>query len=508
MIEAGNRRIARNTLFLYGRLAFVLIVSLYTVRVILNALGIDDYGIYNVVAGFVAIFGFINTSMSNAIQRFYNYEIGKSGNMAANKVFNAAIRVQAILTIAIFIICEIIGLWYVNFEMEIPEGRLGVTNGLLQFSLMSLCLTVLQIPYSSAALAYEKMDFYAITGVVDVILKLIIAFIVKYIESDKLLIYGLLILLIAVINFLMYYIYTKRNFKCLKLSNKEYSQNFQREMLSFSGWSTFGSFAFAIRGQGIILLLNYFFGVVINAANGIATQISAAFQQFALNLILAFKPQLVQSYAKNDYNRTTHLFFLMTKISYALIYTLAVPLFLYINYILHLWLGTEIPEYTPSLSILSVVIVLLGVFNTPIVQLFQATGKIRNFQIITSLIICSIVPVSWIFFKLGFNPLSCYFVCIGVYLLNQIYSIWALKKQYPLSIIDYCYDVLGRSVLFSIILPVIPTLIKLKFEDTFLYLTICCITTAILSGILSLYIIFNARERSIVINSIISKLKL
>jgi len=501
-VIAANKRIAKNTLFLYGRLAFVLIVSLYTVRVILGALGIEDYGVYNVVAGFVAVFGFINTSMSNAVQRYYNYEIGKNGNSAANKVFNTAFRVQVLLTAAIFILCEIIGVWYVNFEMEIPEGRIGVANWLLQFSLLSLCLTVLQIPYSAAALAYERMNFYAVIGVIDVILKLGIAFVVKLVDENKLLIYGSLILAISVANFLMYYIYSLRNFPYLKFSKKEYSQSFQREMLLFSGWSTFGSFAYAIRSQGVTLLLNYFFGVIVNAANGIATQISAAFQQFSINLILAFKPQLVQSYAMNDYKRTTQLFFLMTKISYALLYTLAVPLFLYMNYILHIWLGSDIPDFTSSFSILAIIMVLVGVFHTPIVQLFQATGRIRNFQIITSLIICCIIPTAWICLKHGCSPLSCYYVCIGAYTLNLIYALLALKRQYQFSLCEYCYDVLGRSILFSIILPIVPSIIRFSFDDDFFFLSICCISTIAMSALLTIFIIFNYKERSAFINSI------
>lgn len=308
-MQSGNKRIAKNTIFLYGRLVFVLLTSLYTVRVILNALGIIDYGVYNVVGGFVSMFGFLNTSMANATQRFYNYEIGKNGEKASVKVYNAAFRTQIILAGILLLLSEIVGVWYVNTMMELPCDRIWVANWLLQFSILSLVFTIIQVPYAAATMAYEKMNFYAIVGVVDVVLKLGIAIGVKYFSGDKLLLYGLLILTISVANYMMYFVYTKRNFPWLKLSWKHYSKKFQKEMLSFSGWNLFGSFAFMLRGQGFNVLLNYFFGVVINAANGIAGQISSALQQFSTNLILAFKPQLVQNYATGNIDRTRNMFF-------------------------------------------------------------------------------------------------------------------------------------------------------------------------------------------------------
>lgn len=435
--DTGNRQIAKNTVFLYGRLLLVLFVSLYTVRVVLNALGVVDYGVYNVVGGFVSMFGFLNTSMANATQRFYNYEIGKNGHQAANKVFNAAFRTQLYLSITLVLICEIVGLWYVNTYMEVPPERLNAANFIFQFSIVSLAITILQVPYSAATMAYEKMDFYAVIGIIDVILKLAIAIIVKFFNGDRLIIYGGLLLFISFANLALYYLYTVRNFPWLKLSSHNYSRSFQKEMLSFAGWNLLGSFAFMLRNQGLTVLLNYFFGVIVNAANGIATQISSALQQFSTNLIIAFKPQLVQSYAIENYDRTREMLFMMTKTAFALLYMLSVPLIFNMDYILQLWLGSDIPEYTSTLSNLVIITVLINCLHTPIVQVIHATGKIKTFQVGTSVIVCSIIPLSWIYLKFGGGPESCYIVCIVVFILNQIYAMRMLKQVFDYTYTDY-----------------------------------------------------------------------
>ncbi len=460
-MQANNKRIARNTIFLYGRLVFVLLVSLYTVRVVLNALGVVDYGVYNVVGGFVSMFGFLNTSMANATQRFYNYEIGKNGEEASVKVYNAAFRTQIILAGILLLLSEIVGVWYVNTMMDLPYDRIWVANWLLQFSIISLVFTIIQVPYAAATMAYEKMNFYAIVGVVDVVLKLGIAIGVKYFSGDKLLLYGLLILIISAANYLMYFIFTKNNFPWLKLSWEQYSKKFQKEMLSFSGWNLLGSFTFMLRGQGFNVLLNYFFGVVINAANGIAGQISSALQQFSTNLILAFKPQLVQSYATGDLARTRNMFFLMSKTSYALLLTLAVPLIININFILKIWLGNDVPEHTAVLSILVIVTVMINCLHTPIVQVIQATGIIKKFQIGTSLIIIGIIP----------------------------------------------NVVIIRCLVMTLILPIIPIISATVIENDFIALTSSTISSGIVSVILYLYVMINKDEREAIIKIIRNKLQ-
>lgn len=493
---SSNRRIAKNTVFLYGRLLLVLLVSLYTVRVVLNALGIVDYGVYNVVGGFVSMFGFLNTSMANATQRFYNFEIGKNGSQSAVNVFNAAFRTHFYLAITSVVLCEIIGLWYVNNYMEIPANRSYAVNIIFQFAILSLAVTILQVPFAAATMAYEKMDFYALIGIIDVTMKLVIAFEVKVYSGDRLILYGGMLLLISLLNYGLYYIYNKKKFPWLKISSQIDSRKLQKEMLTFSGWNLLGSFAFMLRSQGLIVLLNYFFGVIINAANGIATQISSALQQFSTNLIVAFRPQLVHSYAIGNYNRTREMLFIMSKTVFALLYMLSVPLILNMNYILHLWLGSDVPEYSVVFSNLVVITVLINCFHTPVVQVIHATGNVKYFQIGTSLIICAIIPLSWIILKCGGIPESCYIVSIIVYIINQIYAMRMLKQVFEYKCTDYIKSVILRCLLFSVLLPIIPLISINLIQDHFSALVLTTLEAVLVSLLLFLYIMLNHNERN------------
>lgn len=493
-ISASNKRIAKNTLFLYIRLVFVLLVSLYTVRVVLNALGIVDYGIYNVVGGFASMFGFFCTTMSSATQRFYNYEIGKNGYVAVTNVFNSAFRIQILFSIIVFVLGEIIGVWYINYQMVIPEERLVVANWIYQFALLSLIFTIIQVPFSAAIMAYERMNFYAIVGIIDAILKLLIAIIIFQIYIDRLWLYGFLLFMVSITNFVLYVYYCKMNFGPIKLV-KRHDVKLRNEMLSFSGWNVLGTFSYMMRNQGLNVLINAFFGVVINAASGIAGQVSGALQTFTSNIVIAFKPQLTQAYAKGEYARTQQLFFVMSKISYTLMLVLAVPLILEMNYVLHLWLGKEVPEYTISFSILTVISILIGVFHTPIVQVLHATGKIKKFQIFTAVIILWILPLSWLFIKIGMSPNSIYWVTIAVFLINQIVGLWLLHKCFSYRYIDYIKEVILPCIYFTILLIIVPYYSLSLFPESFLRLSIICMEALIIGICLAFFIILNSEER-------------
>ncbi len=506
-MEANNHRIAKNTVFLYGRLLLVLFVSLYVVRIILNALGTVDYGVYDVVGGFVSMFGFLNTSMSNATQRFYNFEIGLNGNQASVKVFNTALRTQLIMAAALFILAELVGVWYLNNVMEIPPDRMNVANWLLQFSIMTLMLTIVQIPFSAALIAYERLDFYAIVGIIDVVLKLMIAFLIKAYNGDRLLMYGGLLLGIAITNFLLYIGYIRKNFPWLKVSSAQFSRSFQKKMLSFTGWNFIGTFSFMLRGQGVNLLLNYFFGVAINAANGIATQISSALQQFSTNLILAFKPQLVQSYASSDLKRTTAMFFMMSKTAFALLIMLACPIILNIDFILKIWLGKTIPDYTSIFAILTVISVAINCLHTPVVQVIHAVGNIRAFSTATCLVISSIIPISWIALKCGGGPAVCYIISIIIFILNQICALVLLKRIYPIKYSQYLKTVILQCIIFAALVSAVTYASTLLISDNFIKLIVVSCTSFVASIIGFSFIMLTKSDRLIAFNAITNKLK-
>lgn len=490
-----TKRIAKNTIFLYLRLGFSLIVSLFTVRILLEGLGNVDYGIYNVVAGFVLMFGFFNASLRNGIQRFYNYELGTNGPSGLCRVFKVANRIQLFLGLIIILAIETIGIWYLNFKMVIPPHKIIAANWLLQLSLISLLFTMIEVPFSAALIATERIGTYAYIGVADIILKLAIAYIVMLFPNNRLIYYSILLLAIYVVNILFYLFYTKRKIKELYYPAK-YNRSLAHSMITFMAWNTIGSGAYLIRGQGVNLLFNSFFGVLLNTANGIATQISGAVSNFATNLVTAFKPQMVQSFAAGRKNESFYLMTLMTRISYVLIFFFAIPIILDIDYILHLWLGDNVPDFTSSLSILVLFSICISCWHTPIVQMIHTIGKLGKFQLTTSIIILSIIPFTWLFFKIYDNPNMAYYVTIGVYIINQCAAMKILKSLFDYSITQYIKDAIIPCMLFSITYPIIPILYSYFFEASFLQLIGLVIVSIISALPLFYFIILNKTERN------------
>lgn len=491
----GNKRIARNTIFLYIRMIFVLAINLYTSRVILRTLGVIDYGVYNVVAGFVTMFSFLNTSMSNGIQRFYNFELGLKSNGGIQKVYTTAMTIQILFAVIIIIAIETFGVWYLNNVMEIPDDRMAAARFLFQFSLFSLLIVLIQIPYSAAIMAFEKMDYYAIVGIADVVLKLLIVILLPVIGGDYLIVYGVLLVFVSLIDFLLYFIYAKRTIHGLKFQWTFYKDSF-KAMLGFSGWNILGTFAFMLKGQGLNLLLNAFFGPVVNAARGISAQIMNALQGFSSNIVIAFRPQLVQSYAAKDYQRVRSIFFVESKISYVFILALMIPIIIEINYILDLWLGHDmIPDYTVSFTILVLLNTLVSSFHTPMVQIVHATGKMKVFQIVISMIICSIIPVSWVFLKLGYDPNSVFVVSLILTIVNLVVSLVIVHKLFSFSYLQYIKEVIIPCMVISLLSPILPIVMSRIMDTSFFRLILVCLVDSVVILALTYFIILNKSEK-------------
>ncbi len=442
-------------------MAIVMAINLYITRVILDVLGVSDFGLYNVVCGFVSMFGVLNTSMANGIQRFYNFEMGRNGIDGVVRVYNTAIIIQFALTVVILVLAETFGLWYVNTKMIIDPDRIAAANWIFQFSVISLIFVVLQVPFSAAILAYEKMDYYAIVSIVDACMKLGIVLILPYIFSDSLILYGLLIMMISIFDFFLYHVYCRVKFSHL-IFRKTFDKPLFKSMIGFYGWNLLGSFAYVLKGQGVNILINSFFGTMINAANGIAAQVSSAIQTFSINIVLAFKPQLTQSYAIGDYNRAEGLMFSMSKIAYLLMCIIAIPIIVEINYILALWLSSDIPTNTQSFAILTIIATMIGTLNTPVTQMIHATGKMKRYQIATGIVICSILPISWIFLKLGYSANSVFIITIIVMAINQVVSLRVLHSIFKYSLGKYITEV----ILPCIITTIISLFVALRVNNT------------------------------------------
>lgn len=505
-VSLENKRLAKNSIYMTIRMIFVLIISLYTTRIVLKALGIVDYGVYNVVCGFVAMFAFLTTSISNGIQRFFNYEFGKNGPQGATVVFRTALLIQFLLSIIIVILAETLGLWYINTQMVIPENSFNSAQWIYQFSIISLIISIIQAPLIAAVTAHEKMNFYALMSVFDAIFKLGIAIIIYYFFINKLFIYGFLMMIIGIINFVGYFIYCKIYFTEIKFSF-QIDKTFFRSMLSFSGWNMFGSFASVIKEQGINLVLNYFFGPVVNAARGIAIQINGGLMSLVQNITVPARPQVIQSYASGNIRRTIDLTIAVSKFSCFILYIFALPIIYEINFILQIWLGKEVPPYTNIFAIIIILISFFNNLNSSISGVVHATGKMKLYQLSTSFTVLISIPLSFIALKIYPNPTIALWIVFVSMIVTQIVSVFVAKKLIGLSPILYFKEVIYPFLIVVISTSWIPFIIVSYIDDGWLR----CISICVISFIAIIFSAYklglNNRERHMA-TEIISKILL
>ena len=487
-------------------MAVVMLISLYTTRIVLQVLGVVDYGIYNVVCGFVAMFHVFNTCLNTGANRFYNYALGKKEIGGVKRVYNAALAIQIILVVVVVILIESVGLWYLNNKMVIPEDRLYIANLIFQFSVFSLVMLVLQTPYSAALLSYEKMDYYALVSIVDVFLKLGFVIALQYVSVDKLLFYGLLMMIVSMVNFLMYYIYCRKHFDEMRIHLPINKQTF-KELFTFSAWSLLDPITMMAKGQGSNMVLNFYFGPIVNAAYGIANQISGAIDGFTGNISVAFRPQIIQSYSSGDYNRTKQLMYSMSKINYMLHLMLILPIVIELKYILNLWLGSDFPEHTVPFASLVMIIATLNCLHAPISTVMVATGKIKKIKTVSLIIICSVIPISIACFMMGLPPVATFIALLCLTIFNIAVSAVIMCHTFDaIKLGDYVKSVILPCLLYSVLVMVIPVIISFLVPASFIQLILLCVISLISAAIVGYGIVLNHDEKNIV-KSIINGLK-
>lgn len=499
-----NTTIAKNTLFLSLRMVFVLFVSLYTSRVFLNVLGIEDYGISNVVAGFVSMFSFLNTSLANAIQRFYNAEQGKNGKEGITLVYNASLVIQGVIALCVVVLLESVGLWYLYEKMVIPAGRFDVAFWLYQFSTISAATVIMQSPFTAAIMAYERMNAYAIISILEVVLKLGFAFALPYISVDRLLMYGAFYMVLSILNFLLYFIYSKKEFKELQY-HPRYNKSMFKDMISFSGWNLCGTFACMTREQGLNMVLNLFFGPVVNAARGVAYQVSGALQSFVSNLSLAAKPQMVQSFATGDSYRTIKLMYTMSKLSFIFLFVLSVPIILNIDYILHLWLGNVVPDHAANFVVLVIITNFINNLNAPLSNVVYATGQMRNYEITFSVINILIIPISFIVLKLGAPAEAAFLVYLIMAIFVQVGCLFVIRTLVAISLRYYVKALILPIAIVACITSPLMYGIHYLLPNNLICIGLEYIVVTFLASVLFYYVALDAAEKS-VLNKIIFKI--
>lgn len=411
MSDSNNKRVAKNTLFLYFRMILIMLVTLYTSRVVLAELGISDYGIYNVVGGVVMMFAFLNNSMATATQRYLTYELGKGDSEKIKKVFATALNIHIIIAIIIVLLAETVGLWFLNYKMNIPANRMVAANWVFQFSILTFCTNIIQVPYNAALISHEKMSIYAYISILEAFLKLGIVYLLAISPIDKLVIYAILVFAVQLIIRNLYQFYCRKNYKECRFA-LVWDKKLYKEMSGFAGWNLFGSLAWLLRDQGLNILLNLFFGPVINAARGVSMQVCTAIMGFITNFQMALNPQITKNYATNKIPEMENLVISGLKFSFILLFCIVLPLSLNIDFVLHLWLE-KVPNYAGYFIILILIDSMINnLFGTPLMTSLAATGRIRNYQMVVSSIIILIIPVSYIVLRLNHRPEAVFYVSI------------------------------------------------------------------------------------------------
>lgn len=499
---SSNKRIAKNSIFLSIRMVIVLLISLYTTRVLLQVLGVVDYGVYNVVCGFVLMFSFLNTSMSNGIQRFFNFEFGKNGEKGANRVYCTSLYIQALLALVIVILVEFVGIWYLHNKMVIPEERINAAEWIFQYAIITFVIGIMQAPYMAAVISHERLDFYAVLSVLETLLKLGVVFLLPTIHSDKLIVYGFLIMLCHFIIATSYYIYCKKNFKEIRfhwgLDNEMFKQ-----MLGFSGWNLFGSFSNMMRDQGINLILNFFFGPVVNAARGVAMQVNSGVTGLVTSILTPVRPQVIQSYARGEIDRVFNLTYTISKFSIYFLLVLSLPLCIELDFVLKIWLGSNIPNHTQAFIIIilltSAVLIPMGSQAT----LVHASGNMRAYQVIGSLVKILSVPVAFVLMKLGYAPEWSLVMVLLFDAIGLVVGMFILSNIISFSVVEYSKKV------FIPILPVAALgglasfFVHSLFDNEILrFFVVTAASTFVM--ILTIYLVGMTKEEKFMIKDIVS----
>lgn len=497
---SNSSRIAKNTIALYFRQILIMLVSLYTVRVVLNTLGAEDYGIFNVVAGVVVLFSFVNNAMATSVQRFLNFYLGKNDTEKTRNVYSASLVIHGVICLIFVVLAETVGLWFVNAKLNIPTGRSNAAFWCYQAAVITTLANIMRVPYNAVIIAYEKMSFFAGLSIVEAVLKLLVVFLLKITPLDKLVFYSFLLAGVSFIILAIYKFYCNKKFEIAHYSRNQ-DKGLGKELVSFSGWSLFGAVANVANTQGTNIVLNIFTNVTVNAAMGIANQVNAAVYSFVSNFQTAFNPQLVKSYAAGEKEEFQKLVSRSAKFSFYLLWLIVLPVYVNCDFLLSLWLK-NVPRYSVGFVRLVLIFSLIESLNGPLWISIQATGKIRAYQIIIGIINILNLPFSIAAFCLGANPYWILYIRIALNCAAFGIRVLLSKKYFGLAVRLFLRD----SVLTPIFIAAFSALATLLCGKLVSKTVPCffatCIASVIASGILIFFLVMKAAERTAIIEKI------
>ena len=492
-IASNNKRIAKNTLMLYVRMLFSMIVSLYTSRVVLQTLGVEDYGIFNVVGGVITMFTFINAAMVSSTQRYLNFELAKGNSQRLRSVFNTSLQIHGLIAIAIIVLGETLGLWFVLNKLVIPEPRMTAALWVYQCSILACCVTILSAPYNADIIAHEKMSAFAYISILEVSLKLLIVYLLLVSPIDKLIAYAILTLSVQL---LIRFIYSRYCHKHFEESYIEFNFNkaLFKEMSGFAGWSFFGNLAAILYTQGLNMMLNIFFGPVVNAARGIAVQVQSAVQQFVSGFQTALNPQITKNYAVGNLEQMHNLMFRSARFSFLLLFFLSLPVLLETDFLLTVWLK-NVPYNAVIFTQIMICISLIYTTSNPCVIANQATGKVKVYQMVVGGILLTILPISYILLKLGAPAYSVFIVHFCVETVAQFSRMFMLRKLINLPLWQYMKNIYIPIICTVSVAVILPILVRMQFEEGWLRFIVVGFTCVLSVGISAFFIGFTKNER-------------
>ena len=494
----NNKRIARNTLLLYFRMLFLMIISLYTSRIVLNALGVEDFGIYNVAGGVVAMFSILSGSLSAAISRFITYELGKNNILKLKVIFSSAITIQIGLGIVIVFFAETIGIWFLNTQMNIPIERMVAANWVLQFSIITFIINLISVPYNAVIIAHEKMSAFAYISIFEAIGKLLIAYLITISPIDKLIFYAILMCVVAIAIRLLYGYYCKRHFDECRFHFIWNKQIFQ-QIFSFAGWNFIGASSAVLRDHGGNIIINLFCGPTVNAARGIAFQVNNAIQGFVSNFMTALNPQITKSYAVKNYTYMMTLIFQGARLSFYMLLLLSLPIIINTHYLLTLWLNT-VPEHTVLFVRLVLIFAMSESISGPLITAMLATGNIRNYQIIVGGLQKLNLPISYILLSLGAIPETVLIVAVLISQCCLMARLYMLKKMIKLKIKDYLKKVYFNIITVSIIAIILPICMQERLAENFINFLLSSLICMLCTYLSIYYIGCSYEERKFIYN--------
>lgn len=504
-VSQDNKRVAKNTVYMYIRMAFSMLVGLYTSRVVLQVLGVDDFGLYNVIGGIIALFTVLNAALINTTSRFITVSLAKGDAQDTRQIFNMAFLLHFFVGILIVILGETVGLWYLHNKLVIPEGRELAAEWLYQFTIISAFITTLNVPYNATIIAHEKINVYAIVQIIDILLRLIIVLLLKVVPYDKLIFYALLVLLVTILDFIINYVYSRYHFKEIKFLFY-WSWSTFKEILKFIGWALVGNFSSMFYTQGINLMLNAFCGPAVNAARGIAVQVEGVVKQFANNVQTAINPQILKSYAKNEMDRMYYLIIASSRLCFYLLFLISLPILIETDFLLTIWLG-NVPDHTVNFVRIILLTVLFDAFINPMFTANLASGKLAIYHGTLAILSYGFMFVTYLSIKYTLIPESV-FLCLLVFVvIGFIMRIFIMNKQIGLAPVIYIKNVLFPVAIVVVASAIAPLVIHHFLEKGWIDFLLTSFTSVVSVSLAVFFIGITKGERAFAMDFVRNKIR-